>query len=223
MPKKDGQDGQTFDWTRKSAWWSVTCYNTEGKSQNIDRIEDLSTWPDHVKCVYGGREVCPDTGRLHFQAAVHANYDRASKIRDWLPGAHIEVARNAGDLEVYAMKSDTAVGEKKALANPTYVPYYSADMLALLMAKQIMHDHDKWFLEYRDPKVFKDVIWQNAFVRTLGFNDKLFGQMMNPSFKSAWLLSLMHWLRKARLEDQKDPEVVPLEVSEPVSITRLAD
>ena len=51
------------DTTRKSTWWSVTAYN--------DEIESMEgNFPEWVKAVYGGRETCPTTGRLHFQGAL---------------------------------------------------------------------------------------------------------------------------------------------------------
>lgn len=206
-----------FDTTQKSSWWSVTCFNTEGKSQNIDIIEDVKTWPTHVQAVYGGREICPKTGRLHFQGAIQADYNRASKILAWLPGVHIEKVRDAGNLKLYAMKSDTAAGEKKEVSNPSYIPYMSADMLALLLAQQVVSDYDDIYMrvttsrDHRDPlKAFNDVIWSTAFNRVLEHNDRLFGSMMNPSFKSAWLMSLAYWVKKARSQEQR----VTLEVVE---------
>lgn len=209
-PGPMAQTDRQTDTSLKATWWSVTAYNSE-----ISLLEDTASWPVWVKKVYGGREEGEKKGTLHFQGCIQCTkQQRLSAFKSWLPTAHLQIAIAKDALIKYAMKSETAVGDKKEVTNP--YTYYTADMLALLMAKQVAQDHDRLYLEHRDPKVFKNVIWELAFVRTLEFNDRLFGQMMNPSFKNAWVMSLSYWLRKARLEDQKDSPVVALEVSEPV-------
>lgn len=105
--------------TDKGTWWSVTGYNDE-----IGRLENPDTFPPFVKKVYGGREECPKTKRLHFQGAIHCNRQvRLSQFKEWLPTAHLEVARQSEALKKYAMKEDTAVGEKTVTSNTrTYWP-----------------------------------------------------------------------------------------------------
>lgn len=97
----------------KRLWWSVTAYNDE-----IEMLEN-PPWPDFVEKVLGGREMCPTTNRLHFQGAVKFRRPmRLTQLKKWLPTAHFEEARNAHHIQKYAMKKDTAVGEKKATTNP---------------------------------------------------------------------------------------------------------
>lgn len=97
-----------------SACWSVTVWEDE-----FPLIEDSSNFPSFVTKVYGGREECPSTKKIHFQGAVLCkSQQRFSAIKKWLPTAHIEPARQKDALIKYAMKDDTAVGEKMEHRNP---------------------------------------------------------------------------------------------------------
>lgn len=98
--------------TDKATWWSVTAYNDE-----ISLLES-GELPSYVKKVYGGREECPETKRIHFQGAIQLkSQQRLGTLKKWLPTAHFEVAHNKDALKKYAMKSDTAVGEKSERQN----------------------------------------------------------------------------------------------------------
>jgi len=93
----------------KATWWSVTAFGDE-----ILLLEDPSRFPSWVAKVYGGREECPDTKSIHFQGALQLHtQQRLSKLKSWLPTAHFEIARKVEALKKYAMKSETAVSEKK--------------------------------------------------------------------------------------------------------------
>jgi len=99
----------------KGTWWSVTAYNDE-----IGLLETPTSFPDFVEKVLGGREECPTTHRLHFQGAVKCRRQvRLTQLKKWLPTAHFEIARNAASIQKYAMKKETAVGDKVARSNPT--------------------------------------------------------------------------------------------------------
>ena len=100
--------------SEKATWFSLTVYNDE-----IAKVKDEKHYPDWVKKIYGGVEECPTSGKLHFQGAVQCHQQvRFSKIKDWLPTAHIEVARSAACLIKYVMKDATAMEEKCARENP---------------------------------------------------------------------------------------------------------
>lgn len=104
---------QTARQTDRATWWSVTAYNDE-----IEQLESPAQFPDWLKNVHGGREICPTTMRVHFQGALqcHSNV-RFSQVKKWLPTAHIEKAIVAEALRKYVMKKDTAAGEKTVRAN----------------------------------------------------------------------------------------------------------
>jgi len=98
----------------KSTWWCITAY-----ADNITRLVNKDGVPTIVKRIYGGVEQCPTTGRDHYQGAIQCNSQcRASVILDWLPGSHIEKAKSSIALRKYAMKEETAVGEKVEWTNP---------------------------------------------------------------------------------------------------------
>jgi len=105
---------QTDRQTDKATWWSVTEFLPEYQ----DVLKDNSKWPDWVKAVHGGLEQCPSTSTIHFQGAIQCvRQVRFTQIKQWLPKAHIEVARSSEALRKYAMKSDTAVGDKVVVSN----------------------------------------------------------------------------------------------------------
>jgi len=96
----------------KATWWSVTAFGDE-----ILLLEDISGYPHWVATVYGGREECPETKSVHFQGALQCySQQRLAKLKSWLPTAHFEIARKVEALKKYAMKSETAISEKKFFA-----------------------------------------------------------------------------------------------------------
>jgi len=109
-------------------WFSITCFD-DGEITFCE----IPLWPTFVKYIHGGREECPKTKKIHFQGAVQCKtQQRFSAIKKMLPKAHIEPARTEQALLKYAMKKDTAVGEKKSLKNE--MPYYTTEMLLRLLA-----------------------------------------------------------------------------------------
>lgn len=89
----------------------------------MQRLESPDTFPTWLKRVYGGREECPDTHKIHYQGALQCRSNvRMSQIKSWLPTAHLEIARSADALKKYAMKEETAVGEKKVIDSVNYWP-----------------------------------------------------------------------------------------------------
>ena len=100
--------------SEKATWYSLTVYNDE-----IAKMKDEKHYPEWVKKVFGGVEECPTSGKLHFQGALQCHQQvRFSKIKEWLPTAHIEVARSATMLAKYVMKDATAVEQKLIRENP---------------------------------------------------------------------------------------------------------
>lgn len=118
---KRGQDGQdNIDITSKACWWSLTAYN-----EDIDFLEGVQSgaipWPANWKKIYGGKEACPTTGRLHFQGALNTSSIRMSEVKKNLGQTRIEGAKSEWALKKYVMKEQTAVGEKSIALNTTYV------------------------------------------------------------------------------------------------------
>jgi len=84
-------------------WWSVTINNPTDESRLA-----LSSPPEWVKEMWYQDEV-GEQGTLHIQAAIYTNQIRFSSMKQWLPMAHIEAAKNKDALVRYCQKSETAV------------------------------------------------------------------------------------------------------------------
>lgn len=165
----------------KSIWWSVTAFGDE-----IALLE--GKLPEFVREVRGGREICPDTGRLHYQGAIQL-YDqsRMGKIKSWLKKAHLEPARAVEALKAYAMKEETAAGEKTVRTNPAI--HLTADQMCLRLASvdptialDRQTDADDYYRRVR---------------RILEDNPELAGQLMNPSLRNFWIHTASVWIERA--------------------------
>lgn len=144
--------------TDKATWWSVTAFN-----QEIDLLEK-GEFPSYVKAVYGGREECPDTKRLHFQGAVQLrSQQRLSTLKKWLPTAHFEVARNKDAIKKYAMKEETAVGPKTEKIND--IEHITVEKIMLKMADEWDSDvYSEYLEEFKDDvkEAFKSAYWHTV-------------------------------------------------------------
>ena len=156
----------------KATWWCITTFD-EGEQKYLE----TGPYPEWVSKVYGGMEKCPDTERLHFQGALQCrSQQRFSAIKKLLPKAHIEIAQSADALKRYAMKAETAVGEKKERVNTT--PYYTLEMLLKLIA--ITPTPHAYLLED-----WKGRFW--ARVRMILLQKPyLVGALMKPDVIRAW-------------------------------------
>lgn len=65
--------------------------------------------PDQVRYLVAQKEICPDTGREHWQGYVQLNVkQRLSTVRNLLPGAHWEPAKGTVDENIaYCTKTDS--------------------------------------------------------------------------------------------------------------------
>jgi len=170
----------------KAIWWSVTAFDEE-----IELCE--GALPEYVKRVYGGRETCPTSGRIHFQGAIQCHQQiRFGRLKSWLPKAHIEAAKSVAALKKYAMKTETAVGEKVIRDNP--IPHYPAHEMCLLLA-QTSSQSDVGF-------------WPRAR-QILRESPVLAGQLMNPSLRSFFEKTQEVWLDRAAIVLQQ-PTGTPL-------------
>ena len=188
MPQPDRQ-------TDKSTWWSVTAYNSE-----IELLETTESYPAFVLKVYGGRETCPETGRLHFQGALHCrSQQRMSAIKKWLPTAHLEQARSDEAIKKYAMKLETAAGDK-IVRQSSRVYLSMSDALTIIGKYNMYVDPIEYSVEHncKDSKdALKSMYWDA--VRTHLEEDKyddisLFSQ---PQMISAWSNTSTVWKRRA--------------------------
>lgn len=160
----------------KSIWWSLTAFNDD-----IQIAE--GKLPNFVKSIYGGRESCPETGKEHFQGAVQCYEQiRLVKLKEWLPTAHWEPCRSIEALKKYAMKPQTATGEKTIRKNAQI--HYSADEICLMLAK-VQTDRQTGISFYGRVKL------------VLSESPELAGQLMNPSLRKFFEETKDVWVHRA--------------------------
>lgn len=180
----------TSVFNQRSVWWIITAYD-----KNIEIVENNASYPKCVKAVYGGREQCPTSGRIHFQGAIECHgQQRASFFRDWLPGVHFEVAKSKDAVKKYCLKEDTAVGAKGTIVNPQ--EYMTMDKGMMLLAElSLSQDTDPTDEEYWD--------LVNMAIKT---NPKLISMYASPAFRTAWNHTRRTWralVLQARLDDDE--------------------
>jgi len=179
-------------YTQRSVWWLVTAYG-----DNILRLEDAKSYPKCIKAVHGGREQCPDTGREHFQGAIECHgQQRATFFRDWTPGIHFEVAKSKEACRKYAMKDDTAIGEKLVRSNPT--EYKKMEDLLLDLAKQWHETRQLWRhkIEINHRLTEEDEYWF-LVKRIISNSPNLISSYTIPAVYKAWKHTAEVWLEMA--------------------------
>lgn len=177
------------DPNRTATWWSVTAFNEE-----ILLCEDPKSWPPWCLRILGGREQCPNTGTVHFQGAMQCVTPiRRKQIKSFLKTAHLQQSKKTIALTQYAMKQETAIGEKKVLINET--PFLSADKIC-----QEIADYNQQHYKQTDRQT--DRFWSG--VRgILTSRPQMAGQLMNPSLRNFYLKTESVWacnaLKRAQL------------------------
>lgn len=173
----------------KATWWSITAYG-----DMITRIEEKDGVPDIIKHIYGGREKCPTTGREHFQGAIHCTTQcRASVIMDWLPGVHLEKARSSDALKKYAMKEETAVGEKTEWENKN--EYTTLQKAMELLAQENIVQTDRQTDKITAKQVASHLYWERVR-QVLEKRPELISIYASPLAKTAWTNTASVWLKK---------------------------
>lgn len=106
----------------------------------MDWVNQRSIPPSLVKACHGGMESCPTTGREHFQGALNTAQCRFSQVKSILPNSHIEACiSTAKCLTDYALKVETAIGEKRSVINNRYM---RLEDLMIAFGMEFLKDHD---------------------------------------------------------------------------------
>lgn len=187
----------------KVTWWSITTFD-KGEQDMLA----AGKYPEWVDTLYGGLEECPDTKKIHYQGALKCrSQQRFSAIKKFLPKAHLEPAKQADALKKYAMKQDTAVGDKLARCNTT--PYYTLEMLLKLLAitRHTRSLADDW----------KMIFWDKVRM-ILVTKPYLVGALMKPDVIRAWEHTRQVWIN--HMTDPETNELMGEEaiVLQPLSI-----
>jgi len=178
----------------RSSQWAVTVFN----ETEIERLKDITQWKAGVKSVRGGMETTQD-GRPHYQGHITlSQQQRMSWFKDWLPTAHLGAARNVAASMNYAMKSDTAIGDKVVLTNPT--KYYNAHEILTLIGASIPSDVVDKTPDKKE--------WFKASINIILRKDHtLAAQLMNPSLRSFFCDTAYVWIDKAREQASEQARV----------------
>ena len=179
---------QTDRQTDRSTNWAVTAFGND-----ITLLEDEKSFPSYVKTVFGGREKCPDSGREHFQGHLQLHtQQRLSAIKKWLPTAHLEIARNFKASVAYAMKSDTASGDKNEVVNPRqFIDNQSALMM---LARTKLSPEEK-----TDDGITDQWFWQRVRI-ILKAEPHLCGLFGKPDLYRLWKHTSTVWEHHVRVE-----------------------
>lgn len=174
----------------RGSWWSITINNpTEADRQSLKQV------PSFVKRVKYQDEV-GDEGTLHIQGAVNTAQVRFSQIKQWLPRAHIEVARNPKALLEYVSKSETAVINTQMDTQPEY----------MTMEKALCNL--AYFWQDPDPtetpsKTWEEDCYWKAVREILAEAPGLVQLYTNPQMLRAWKHTRDVWLKIREREEQK--------------------
>lgn len=175
----------------KATWWSVTAFSDE-----IEILENPKSYPNFVVKVFGGREECPKTKTIHFQGAVQCkSQQRMSALKKWLPTAHLEPARDKEALAKYAMKEETAIGDKMIQSNPRRYLKMSEALFMIARCVPIKMEtlyylerldmDDKAMMKYAMDDVIKQSYWA-AVKQLIRFHPDDVSLYSNPQLLRAW-------------------------------------
>nr|WAE43259.1 MAG: replication associated protein [Cressdnaviricota sp.] len=204
MEKTDKQTDRGFNWL-------VTAFNDE--AWMLERMRQGETpLPLMVKELTGGLEQCPDTKKYHFQGHIWLNsQQRRSAIKKWLPTAHLEVAKNKYASIEYALKSDTAVGDKSQIKNDR--EYLDNEGVLRLLAQQTIEPfvplEGPIKMDWTKMKEEHDY-WERAKA-ILRKKPYLIGLLAKPDIYRAWKYTKEVWLEAGggnEVITPDEPEVV---------------
>ena len=170
----------------RSTNWCVTGFNDD-----ILLLEDVKSYPSFVKKVTGQREICPDTGKLHFQGHIQLHtQQRMSAIKKWLPTAHLEITRNITGSLNYVVKSETAVdGTKVDIKNSR--PFIDNQSALMMLARVEVPNTEEWQTDKSFWFRVKTILRQEPH---------LCGLLGKPDLYRLWKHTWEVWLEKATEE-----------------------
>lgn len=171
----------------KSIYWMVT-----GFHDDINLLEDVSSYMPQLWKVYGGIEKCPTSGREHFQGVLRFRQQvRWRAIRRWLPMSFFEPVKYEHEAVKYALKETTAVGEKKVLTSEA--TYYTTEQYCLRLAEEYCNyvdqpgGYDKVAtMLTENSECIKDPSMFNFWTRRIIASEPTFVRFCNNAHRAAW-------------------------------------
>lgn len=191
--------------TVRGSWWLGTLNNPT----ELDRQTIHGPAPRWLRMVKGQDEI-GENGTLHIQFALNTRQVRLSAIKEWLPRAHLEVARNANAVANYVSKDRTAVANSQFEHN--YVSENAnktmADIMIMLAEVAQLEDTAKKLktldVSNKLPKpddVYKAEYW-SCVELLLGQDENLVGLLTQPQYERSWVKTRRVWIAKLALDSQ---------------------
>jgi len=192
--------------SERASWWALTLNNPTDEDREL-----LKTPPPFVSEIWYQLEHAPTTGTPHFQMCLHTTQQRFAAIKEFLPRAYIEKARNKDALQEYCKKSATSVDGSftyykrptNTIDDPGDVPAerLSFNEIIALIASNV-HEDEYHTLEPID-------MYNKAVNRIVLRQPQHMDQLTAQRVASSWRViydSAIAWFRAATLVDIPTPE-----------------
>lgn len=192
--------------TIRGSWWLGTLNNpTEQDRQTIHG--PAPRWLRMVK----GQDEIGENGTLHIQFALNTRQIRLSQIKEWLPRAHLEVARNANAITNYVSKAATAVANSQfehnyvtENANKTMadIMMMIADVANLDRTRERLAELKDNGLPVRKPDdCYKAEYW-DAVEMLLCQDENLIALLTQTQYLTGWIRTRKVWIMKNEVDRQ---------------------
>lgn len=167
-----------------------------------------------------GQDEIGENGTLHIQFALNTRQIRLSQIKEWLPRAHLEVAKNANAITNYVSKVQTAVANSQfehnyvdENANKTMadIMLMLADAANLERTRERLAELDDRGLPVRKPIDCYKVEYWEAVEMLLCQDENLVALLTQPQYERSWIKTRNVWIMKNQVDRQtkvlvKSPE-----------------
>lgn len=204
--------------TDKGTRWAFTAYEEQWNLfDDIKKIPQVKEWGWQ-------KEVCPETGRQHYQGYLLASSQvRLSHWLKHLKGVHMEIARDWNALKNYCKKAETAVeGTQVAVKNDQ--EFWSMERSFVELMTHYDDFHSKWTERYMNlrehtsnaSKTYaRDLYWYcvKAIVREEPWRLSIFAQPhMEKTFIRTYDLYKEPGFRALVLQPETSPSSGPTSV-----------
>lgn len=199
-----------FSTTIRASCWSFTINNPiDSDFQSLQKTR----CPGFVKEIHYQEEI-GENGTPHIQGCALTTQVRGSAMKDWLPRAHLEVARKKQALLDYVKKPETAVPGTQVVVQADYL---AMDMALKEIAKYEM-DWADWFKSATSDKRVKDKAFEkeefwNAVKQILLERPQAVGLFTNPQLERAWINTRSVWIELLEKDRQTDRQSLENKIS----------
>jgi len=211
----------------RATHWRITSFDKD----DMSRLDASSNYPLWVKEVYGGREIAPSTGSLHYQAHIACRAQtRWSSVKKWLPKSKIFVSTLPGESIAYCLKLDTSAEKKKIMENTnTYMTDQKAMEKLVSVCQstcECVFNHRKELpqnqselMQLRCCEDVNEDYWHRVR-NILLLEPHLCGLYAKPDLYRLWKNTKSVWVSRARAKERSGGIVLPpatfTELSEPL-------